>query len=241
MHKLYTLILFLLLSKLCIAQNLNIDIGVHKINSTILLPGALDELFEEVSSGTGYDIHLGAALQVDYDLVVRAGLRTWNVPIESITNGYLNGSSIKAHEIAIVQYSGIYLRLNKQKKHFFFTGGIDLSLSTSFEGSLIIKDDYGQTIFSERNTENSILTDNFYNQLNLVLGMGPIIPLNDKITLKGFAELVISTRPIYNTGVSVADTHFTSNGLEPSGSYTNVNLSYFPLIKYGIGIGYLLR
>lgn len=240
MNKFYLLGLLLFHSILIIAQNISLDAGIQKVNGTIFLPGALDELFDEVASGNGYDMHFGAAMKVGYDLKLRLGLKTWNLPFESIANGTLDGYSIKAVESGNLQYSGIYLRLDKIKNYFFYTGGLDLSFSRNFKGKLSIENYYGQTIFNEKNTDTSILTDDFYNQINGVFGMGISIPVNHKIKLKGLTEFIISMRPIYDTGVSVQDAQFTSNGLEPTGTYTDVNLSFFPLIKYGIGIEYKL-
>jgi len=79
--------------------------------------------------------------------------------------------------------------------------------------------------------EESILTDKFNNQFNLVLGLGPSIPIGDAFKIKGTVAVVVPFSPLYEAGVTFQNPAFSSPG--------KVDLDFFPVFKYGISVEYI--
>ena len=219
---------------------MSVETGYHVTNSQIIVPGLFDNAFEEANSEIGNDIHLGIVLGINEDYALRGGIRTWMWPFETITNGEVDNDDVTAFEEGKIRYTGIYLRVDRTWEYFFLTGGFDISFTNSFSGDLRIENN-GQTIISETDNDVSVLTDVFNNQVNLVLGLGPSIPINDKFRIKAFGEVVLPFVPLYETGVTVPQIQINPDGSTSSAPDADVNLDFFPVFKFGIGLEYRIN
>ncbi len=242
MKKIYlTLTIVTTLVSIVSAQSLSLETGYHGTSSQIVVPGLFETVFDEANSGNGNDFHLGLIVGFNDEVAFRGGFRTWAWPFETISNGEINNEDVKAFEDGRIRYSGIYLRLDRTWNYFFLTGGFDISLTNSYTADLIIEDENGQTTLNETDNDVSVLADAFNNQVNLVLGLGPSIPIKDKFRIKAFAEIVVPFVPIYETGVTVPQIQINPNGSTSSAPDADVNLDFIPVFKYGIGLEYRLK
>jgi hypothetical protein len=226
--------ILLLVSTVSYAQpNIGIEFSFLGTNSNVIIPGLFSSTFDEVESGNGSDIGLGIDIGINEKLSFRGGFRNWKWPFIPTVNGEINNQDVKATETGKLHYSGIYLRLDRTWNYFFITGGFDISLANRYKNDLVIRNDSGSIISTENNREESILTDKFNNQFNLVLGLGPSIPIGDSFKVKGTVAVVVPFSPLYETGVTFQNPAFQNS------SPGKVDLDFFPVFKYGISVEYI--
>lgn len=219
MKKTICLFAFLLpLSALVSAQTFSLETGFLGTYSQVAEPETAIFL-EEANSGSGNDIYFGLVVGLNDKYALRGGVRSWVWPFEPTTNTNDGGRVIEEGRI---RYSGVYLRLDRTWQYFFLTGGFDGALTNSYAANLSIEDQNGQTTVRQTGNDTSVLTDEFNNQFNFVLGLGPSLPLGDKFLVRGIAEFVMPFVSVYESG-------------EEDG------FNFFPVFKYGIGLEYKLN
>ncbi|HNP19719.1 MAG TPA: hypothetical protein PKL31_14875 [Fulvivirga sp.] len=234
MNKIFTLAIALLVSIGSYAQTkIGIEFSFLGTNSNVIVPGLFSSTFDQVESGNGSDIGIGIDVGINEKISFRGGFRYWKWPFIPTVNGEIDNKEVKATETGKLHYYGIYLRLDRTWDYFFITGGFDISFANKFKNDLVIRDDQGSIILTENDREESILTDKFKNQFNLVLGFGPSIPIGDSFKVKGTLAVVVPFSPLYETGVNYQNPAFQNS------SPGKVNLDFFPVFKYGISVEYI--
>lgn len=90
-------------------------------------------------------------------------------------------------------------------------------------------------LFRANNQTTSTFTNDFFNQANLVLGLGPSVPIGKHLKLRGNVSVVIPFSTIYDSGVVAKQVYINSGQPAPD---AKVNLRYLPLISYGLNVSY---
>jgi hypothetical protein len=213
-----TLTLITSLLSLGFAQHYSLEAGYQATAGRVSVPASQEYLFEEASSRFGNDLFLGLVVEINDEFALKGGLRSWMWPLDVTINSTDGLTSIEDGEL---RQSGFYFRLDRNWQYFFITGGFDVSVINSYQAKLSIDDD-GQTVLTQRDNEISILTEEFNNQFNVVVGMGPSFPVSEKLKIRGLVELVAPLVPMYDTG-------------------EDDNLYFFPVFKLGVGVEYSLN
>jgi hypothetical protein len=209
-----------------------------RTNSTISVPGLMAPMFDQVTSGNGFDFSLGAELGSGEKAKFRGGFKTWAWPFNHTAKGKIDNQEVRATETGHLRYNGIYMKVDRAWKYFFLTGGFDISFSARYKNDLVVRTPTGAIIGKENNRTTSVLTDKFNNQVNLALGLGPTIPLGKNLRLKGFIEAVLPFSPLYETSITVPTFVINQNGSTSQGT-GKVNLDFFPVYRYGVGLSYV--
>jgi hypothetical protein len=237
MARILLLICFFLFSNFLIfsQSKLGVEFSYSGTSGSIDLPGALKDQFEKVEGGSGSAISFGLNVKASESITLRSGLAFWNMPFIPTIKGTSNGSTVFAKETATLSFTGMYLRVDRTWKYFYLSGGFDFSFSNSYKGSIEIRNSNGTLLSKDDNLSKSTLTSTFYNQANLVLGLGPSIPLSKHFTLKGNISVVIPFATIYDSGVVLQQIYINTGKPAPD---AKVNLRYLPFVSYGLSLAY---
>lgn len=232
-YKLAGISIILLFSvQLANAQKTAFRFSYSGTSSKVVVPRLFSDVFDEAGSGGGNDLSLGFVFGAHKKVSFGVGYRKWKWPFSFTANGTYNNEDVKATESGHLHYSGTYLRIDRNLKHFFFTGGFDISFANKYKNSLVVKDLTGDILVRENNRTKSILTEKFNNQFNLVLGLGPILNVGKKTLLKGDISFVVPFSPIYDTGVKVPQVYLNGS----SAPDAKVDFDFFPVFKFGFAI-----
>ncbi|MFM7858063.1 MAG: hypothetical protein ACKO96_40640 [Flammeovirgaceae bacterium] len=199
------------------------------------MPGLLKDRFEQVEGGSGNFLSFGLTVKASDKITLRGGPAFWSMPFIPTGKGTYNGTSALAKETGTLSFSGIYIRLDRNWDYFYLSGGFDFSFGKSYTNDLEIRNTAGTLLVKSNNQTTSIFTSDFYNQANLVLGLGPTIPVGKHFKLRGNLSAVIPFSTIYNSGVVAKQIYITSGQPAPD---AKVNLRYLPFVSYGLSIAY---
>lgn len=218
-----------------LSQKVGFEFTYQGSSNTIDLPGLLKSTFDKVESGGGSNVSFGLTIKASEIIRVRGGLCFISLPFKPTMNGSYNSQPALITEDGKLSYTGIYLRVDRTWDYFYLTGGFDISIGNSYKSTLEIRNSSGALLSKSDNGSKSILTNNFYNQFNLVLGLGPSIPLGKSFVLKGVLAGVVPFSSIYDSGLSVPQIYIPSGAPAPN---AQVNLRYMPFLTYGISLEY---
>lgn len=235
MQKSFVLLLFLLSSSQLFSQTIGVEFSYKGSSNSIDLPGLLQGTFDKVESGSGSNLSFGLNIKASDNISVSGGLTFWNIPFIPTIKGTSNNQSIFTKEIGSLSYTGIYLRVERNWQYFYFGGGFDISVSNSYKSTLETRNASGVLISKSDNGNKSILTNEFNQQFNLVLGLGPRIPIGKSFAVKGLLGVVVPFSSIYDTGVSVPQIYLRTGAPAPD---AKINLRYLPFLTYGITVEY---
>jgi hypothetical protein len=235
MKKFVVIVIFHLISIHLFGQKVGIEFSYLGSSNTIDLPGLLTSTFEKVESGGGSNLSFGLTVKASDDILIRGGLCFISLPFRPTIKGTINNQPAFAKEDGNLNYSGIYLRVDRTWPYFYLTGGFDISFGNSYKSTLETRNASGTLLSRIDNGSKSILTNSFYNQFNLVLGLGPSIPIGKSLTLKGVIAGVVPFSAIYDSGLSVPQVYISTGAPAPN---AKVNLRYLPFITYGINLEY---
>jgi hypothetical protein len=235
MQKIFLFIICCLISNQLFGQKVGIEFSYLGSSNTIDLPGLLTSTFEKVESGGGSNLSFGLTVKANEDILIRGGLCFISLPFKPTIKGTINSQPAFAKEDGNLSYSGIYLRIDRTWQYFYLTGGFDISLGNSYKSTVETRNASGTLLSKIDNGSKSILTSSFYNQFNLVLGLGPSIPIGKSIILKGVIAGVVPFSAIYDSGLSVPQVYISTGAPAPN---AKVNLRYLPFITYGINLEY---
>jgi hypothetical protein len=216
-------------------SKLGVEFSYSGTSGSIDLPGALKDKFTKVEGGEGNSLMIGLTLRASKKIILRGGLSFWEMPFAPSIEGTLNGSPVIAKETAVLNFSGVYLRLDRPWRYFYLSGGFDFSFSNSFEGNVEIQSLNGTRISKVNNLTKSTLTSEFYNQANLILGLGPNIPIGNHFVLRGNLSIGVPLATIYDSGVVVQQIYINTGNAAPD---AKVNLRYLPFVSYGLSVLY---
>lgn len=216
-------------------SKVGVEFSFSGTSGSIDLPGLLKDNFDKVEAGGGSFLSFGLTLKASDKITVRGGPAFWSLPFIPTAKGTYNGNPALATETGQIKFSGIYLRIDRTWNYFYLSGGFDFSFGNSYRNNLEIRNTTGALLLKLDNQTTSILTSDFYNQANLVLGLGPSIPIGKHLTLRGNLSVVVPFSTIYNSGV-VAKQVYINTG-KPAPDY-NVNLRYLPFVSYGLNLAY---
>ena len=216
-------------------QKMGIEFSYLGSSNTIDLPGLLTSTFEKVEAGTGSNFSFGLTAKASENVLIRGGLFFTRLPFKPTIKGTINNQTAYAKEDGVLSYTGIYLRVDRTWQYFYFTGGFDISIGNSYKSTLETRNSSGSLLSKIDNGSKSILTNSFYNQFNLVLGLGPSIPLGKTVNLKGIIAVAVPFSAIYDSGLSVPQVYISTGAPAPN---ARVNLRYLPFITYGFNLEY---
>jgi hypothetical protein len=205
-------------------------------SNTVSVPGMLSYI-TSVADGSGSNTSYGVTLVASEKITLRGGLSFWSMPFSPTIQATVGGQPATAYEEGTLSYSGVYFRIDRTLPYFFFTGGFDLSFSNSYKGSYKIESAGGS--FANSGTTESLLTNDFNNQFNLVLGLGPSIPIGKHLLLRGLLSGTVVVRGIYDSGVTATNQVYISTGTAAPDD-TNVDLHYLPFLSYGFSLQYTI-
>jgi hypothetical protein len=223
---------------LCAQPKFGIESSYLATHTAVDVPGLLTTQVAKVNSGYGYFLSLGATMQLNRKITLRGGPSFWQLAFSPQINVIVNNETGIAKESGRINYSGIYLRMDRTWKYFFFTTGFDISFHNSYSCDLVVYDKSGMVVEEQKERTYSILTNSFNNQFSLVLGIGPKLALGASLNLKGFLAGEIPAGSIYNSGLIVNQIYIPSGAQAPD---AHINLNYFPFLTYGIGMEYVFH
>jgi len=235
----YKILLIALL--ICNSADAQTKIGIEAsclaTNTSVDVPGLIKDQGVRASSGFGYFLSFGASVQLGRRWALRLGPQFWKLAFSpKIYLDVYGGDDLIAKETGSLNYSGIYLRADCRWKYFFITGGFDISFHNSYSCDLVVTDKSGTVIEEQKGMKQSILTARFNNQFNILLGMGPCIPISSRLKLKGFLSGEIPWSSVYNSGIIVHQIYLPSGSQAPN---AHVNVNYMPFFTYGLGVEYV--
>ncbi len=229
---------FLISNCLCAQSKFGIESSYLATHTAIDVPGLLAAQVSKVTSGYGYFLSLGATMQINPKIIFRGGSSFWQLAFSPKIKVLINNEDGIAKETGTINYSGIYLRMDRTWKYFFFTTGFDISFYNSYSCDLVVYDKSGKVVDEQKDRNYSIITSSFNNQFNLVFGIGPKIAIGSSLNLKGFLAGEIPMSSVYNSGLIVNQIYIPSGAQAPD---AHVNLHYFPFLTYGIGVEYVFH
>jgi hypothetical protein len=229
-------LLAILVSTVGLSQSkLGFEFAYNGYSNSVSVPRLMSYV-TSMASGSGTSTYYGLTLTASEKITLRSGVAFWNMPFSPTVKGTAGGQTTTANETGTLSYSGMYFRIDRTMPYFFFTGGFDWSFTTSFQGSYTAVSGTGITTTKSGNDE-SILTDDFNNQFNLVFGLGPAIPIGKHLMLRGHLSAVVVVRGIYDSGVTATNLIYINTGA-PAPDDTDVDLHYFPFVSYGFSLQY---
>lgn len=229
-------LLFIFVTTSTFAQSkVGVEFSFSGTSGGIDLPGLLKDNFEKVEGGSGSYWSFGLTVKASDKITIRGGPAFWSMPFVPTAKGTYNGTAALAKETGTLSFSGIYLRLDRTWDYFYLSGGFDFSFGKSYKSDLEIRNTTGQVLFRANNQTTSAFTNDFFNQANLVLGLGPSVPIGKHLKLRGNVSVVIPFSTIYDSGVVAKQVYINSGQPAPD---AKVNLRYLPLISYGLNVSY---
>lgn len=216
-------------------SKVGVEFSLSGTSGSIDVPGLLKQNFEKVDGGSGSFWSLGLTVRASEKITLRGGPAFWSMSFIPTAKGTYNGVSSLATENGTLRFSGIYLRVDRTWDFFYLSGGFDFSFGNSYRSDLEIRNTAGQVLLKRNDQTTSILTSEFFNQSNLVLGLGPSFPLGKHVKVRGNLSVVIPFSTIYDSGVVAKQVYINSGQPAPD---ARVNLRYLPLISYGFNVSY---
>ncbi|MBC8111886.1 MAG: hypothetical protein H7Y04_12570, partial [Verrucomicrobia bacterium] len=192
------------------------------------------------SSGRGFDLGVGIVYKPSQKVSLRGGFRLWQWPFSFTINATRDGDAVKVIEVGKIRYSGLYVEADRTWKYFLISGGFNISFYNDHICDLTVRNSSGSVIEQKNNLSTSVVTSEFNQQVNLILGAGPLIPVGKNLQIKGMAYFVVPFSPVYD-GISVPTIQINPGGGTQSGGNAKVNIDFFPVFKYGIGLEYLIK
>lgn len=216
-------------------SKVGLEFSFSGTSGSIDLPGLLKGNFERVDGGSGNFWSLGLTVRASEKVTLRGGPAFWAMPFIPTSKGTYNGVDSLATETGTLRFSGLYLRIDRTWDFFYLSGGFDFSFGNSYNCDLEIRNTAGQVLLKANNQSKSILTNDFFNQANLVLGLGPTLPIGKHLKLRGNLSVVVPFSTIYDSGVVAKQVYINTGQPAPD---ARVNLRYMPFVSYGLNFSY---
>jgi len=175
----------------------------------VSVPGIDAQDYGTVESGSTTQLYFGLTLRASEKTKWAIGYNAWSIPL-----------SVQYGGSGTISYKGAYFRYNRTGKYLYATGGLDVSFQVD----------------ENLNSSNSKL-QNFYNQVNFVLGGGPRVEIG-KVTLEAFLGASVQFSSVNDSGTSVQQVYIPSG--QPAPTDNDVNLHFLPAFQYGFSIQYNL-
>jgi hypothetical protein len=230
------IIVILICNNVNAQRKIGVEASCLATNTTVDVPGLLKDHVQSASSGFGYFLSFGANLQLGKRLAIRVGPQFWKLAFSPEIKLGTGNDYLIAQETGSLNYSGIYLRVDCRWDYIFITGGFDISYDNSYSCNRVISNKSGVMIKEENGANKSMLTNNFSDQFNILVGMGPSIPIGTRVKLKGFLAAEAPLSSVYNSGL-IVQTMYVPSGKSAGKEHVNVN--YMPFFTYGVGVEYI--
>lgn len=218
-------------------QGVGIELPIGIMNSKIDLPPLLQGQIPAVEGGIGYDLGLGLTYDNERNLNLRGGFHTWNSPFKPTVYAEEGNENEYVIEDGNLTYFGIYSRLEWGNDYFFIGTGIDFSFFNSYKADRFYYRNNSE-VDRENNVRNSILTNEFSNQVYVKANVGFKIPI-DRYIIKPFFAIGASFSSIYPTPkvtTLTSNSFFTVRYDQPQ----TVDLQFVPTFNYGVSFEYTL-
>lgn len=231
---LFTLIL---LSSVWSFEKFEIELPLFINNGYVNIPNPLNPPIKEASSGIGYDIGVGANLKFNEYFGIRLGVHNWtkglNTTVEGSTTFEDEQLDYTANESLTINYTGWYLNLERYWSDFFMEAGLEVAFSNSISADLDVELENGETA-SETQRNQSILTPEFNNIFQVILGMGYDFQLTPMITLTPNIKYSPFSGSIFDTGV-MGSSPVLEDG-HPTDEFTSeeATLQFYSSYKIGL-------
>ena len=206
MKILYLLFLFIVVSSNSYSQgNYGIEIPLYYTSSVNSVPG----VFTNISStgGSSYDLGIGFFVKPSRVFLVEAGYHHWNKIFHPTYKGTItinnNIVGVKAEELGVISYDGLYIHAAYEFKSIYAGGGFDISLGNSYKSDLRVYNESGAMLDEINENNKSIFTETFNNQFDLLFMLGANISLSNHVKIKPGFQVSIPLVGLFGTGAYV--------------------------------------
>jgi hypothetical protein len=174
--------------------------------SQVMAPTNYPDKITDINSGIGNDFSVGMAIAVNSNFSLGFGFRRWVMPFNSEFVEDMGDLVLLRNEDGKIRYAGVYLKAERSWRYFYLTGGLDLSLTQKYNMDMVERDDGSYSVWNHQNNlHDSNLIKDFKNQVNVVLGAGPLIPIGKSIELKPLVAFMVALKPVGQPYAYTAD------------------------------------
>jgi hypothetical protein len=184
-------------------SKLAIELPVTISKSLILLESRLKN-YLEVEDAVSYDLGMGLRIATSDAIRVRFGSHFWVFPMIAsyeATGRDSNGNevTINVEEKGKIRNIGLYFHVTYEGLSAFAGGGLSAGISNKYKTKFSYYTQTGTLLFSE-SSEESLLTNKFYNQIHLDFLGGFKVKTKTSLTIKPYIKVSLPLSPIYDSG-----------------------------------------
>ncbi len=151
-------------------------------------PNELNLIVQSGGNGLGYDVGIGARVNVLPSLTLRAGIHFWNKGYQSnylISVGSNPTENYEVNEYGTIHYGGMYGMIDYEMRNVIVGGGLSFSVWNTYNINYKFRNLANNQIIEEFNQKELILIDQFTNQFDFTFHFGyKINLLNKQLKLK---------------------------------------------------------
>lgn len=179
-----------------------IDIPLIASYGFVTYPEQLNAYVITQSNGFGYDVGIGARVNIFPTLTFRTGLHFWNKRFHSYFPAYdPNDNPPQTYlvdEYGTIHYAGIYAIAAYEGSNVVLGGGFTFSFWNLYRADYRIKNSGGSLVGGDMNVEQSILASRFKNQFDFNLHFGyKFSLLNNQLHIKPIFQYTMPMVPLF--------------------------------------------
>lgn len=179
-----------------------IDIPLIASYGFVTYPEQLNAYVITQSNGFGYDVGIGARVNVFPTLIFRTGLHFWNKRFHSYFPAYNPNDNppqtYLVDEYGTIHYAGIYAIAAYEASNVVIGGGFNFSFWNVYRADYRIKNSGGSLVGGDENVGQSILASRFKNQFDFNLHFGYKFSLfNNQLHIKPIFQYTMPMVPLF--------------------------------------------
>lgn len=178
-----------------------IDVPLFASYGFVSYPEQLNVAVITKSNGFGYDVGIGARVNVLPTLTLRAGLHFWNKRFHSYYLAYDPNDSppqtYQVDEYGTIHYAGLYALADYEVSNLVVGGGFTFSFWNIYRADFRIKNSNGNLVGGDENVDQSILASRFNNQFDFIMHFGyKFNLLNNQLKIKPMFQYTMPMVPL---------------------------------------------
>lgn len=179
-----------------------IDVPLLASYGFVSYPEQLNAAVITKSNGFGYDVGIGARVNVLPTLTLRAGLHFWNKRFHSYYLAYDPNDNppqtYQVDEYGNIHYAGLYAIADYEASNVVVGGGFTFSFWNMYRADFRIKNTNGSLVGGDENVGQSILASRFNNQFDFIMHFGyKFNLLNNQLKIKPIFQYTMPMVPLF--------------------------------------------
>jgi hypothetical protein len=190
-------------------SKIKLDLPLYVTSSLNFVPQDFKDEDFSSKGGLSYDVGIGLKIQASPYFSIKGGVHWWNkvfsprFPAQfQLQDGSLISGRVR--ENGQIKCTGLYLQALYEGRIGYAGGGLDIAMGQSYKADISAYSSTGQLLQTSKESE-SILVDEFKNQIDLVLLGAVRVPVSQRVTVYPSLQIAIPLQPVFDSGVETFD------------------------------------